>query len=104
MRLTHHLRYAEKDVSPIRRIGQHLLLEPAIGHAVLPQAQRLGAAARHRLHAVGIDRLQLLDPAKDAIQFGLEARQLVFLNPDAGERRDAPDSGGVERHSVFFFR
>ena len=63
---------------------------------VLAMKLLLGRAAGHGLHALGIDRLQLLDPAQDAVELALHAGDLILLEADAGKGGDAPHGGGIE--------
>ncbi len=54
--------------------------------------------ARQRLDAVDVHLVQLLDPAEDAVEPGLQRRDLGIAHTDAGELGDTQDGRGVERH------
>ena len=59
-------------------------------------ANDISAAAINRAAAT----LQLLDPAKDAVQLVGQRRQLVLGDRDAGEPRNAADGVGIDGHAA----
>ena len=70
---------------PVGRVGQDRSgcrrRSPLVAHR-----QRHCAAAGHRLDAVGVDLVQLLDPAEDAVELAC-MRRLRFLRPGCGRAR-----------------
>ena len=93
---------AKKSPARSGALASTLLGIAAVGHHVLAHLQRHLRRAGQRLDAVDIHLVQLLDPAQDAVQLGLQRGQLRILDMDAGERGDAADGRGIERHEASY--
>ena len=52
----------------------------------------------HRLDAVAIHFVELLDKGQDGVELALQMRDLVVGDGDARQMRDAADGGGVDGH------
>jgi hypothetical protein len=72
-------------------VGEHLVAAIAVRDRVLAQAQLLVDHGGQGFDAVGVDFAELLDPANDRVQLGLEPRDLLVAHRDPGEPRDMAD-------------
>lgn len=69
----------------LRRIGEYLVADVAIGHDIVAQAQMVGDDRGHRLDALGIDLAQLLDPAENVAEFRCELFGFGIGDRDTGK-------------------
>src|SRR5262245_50428150 len=82
--LFHHLRHGEEAVGLLRRVGEDVAADVAVGHLVLAARQRHADRAGHGLDLAGVDLVQLLDPMEDVVELAGERVQVLLRHLDAG--------------------
>ena len=85
--------HEEEAVLGQRRVGQHLVDDPAVGDDVVAHRQAHRNDRRHRLDALDVDRLERLDELQNRVDLVLQMRRLRFAHADAREMRDTANGG-----------
>ena len=81
-----------------RRISEHRIAHPPVAHHIGAQAQGIGDHRRHGRDGGRIHFPQLLNPAKDVVEFRHHRRHLCFGDSNTRQRRNFADICFVYGH------
>ena len=102
--LLHHFGDREKAFARVGGVGQHLVLLVAVSHDILAALQPHGRDRHHRLNALDINLVELLDKAEDGVELFGQRGQAVVLDLDPGELGHLGGSACVDRHGTLLMR
>ena len=88
----------EETIFGARCVCQNLILDIAICDDIFTHGQRRLNHGGHRIHAVNIDLVQLVDPAEDAIQFPNQFPDMLFADGNARQAGNLADIILGDRH------
>ena len=82
----------------VRRVGRHLVDDLAVIDHVQALLHLHRHHRGHRLDAVDIHFLQLLDKGQHGVQFALQMGNLGVSNRDPRKLRDTANGGSIDGH------
>src|SRR5580704_4032041 len=94
-----HFRNDEIMIFPRRRVCQDRVRVAAVGDDVGALLHAHGGDRGHRLDAGDVDLVELLDERQNGVELALQVLDLVVVDGDAREVRDAAHGRGVDGHA-----